>query len=145
MSERQLLFCFYSSLITHHSSLLFSAAEEVDNLDAVAFVEIGLRPVGAADDLAIAFDGEAFADERELPDQIVERRSRLHFAAFPVDFDAQGFLLGLRSRRKNDASHLCIFAADDGAYEDGGAAGRKARQGRKDNGDAVAVGRRRAD
>jgi hypothetical protein len=39
----------------------------VDNLDVVAFGELGLRPVGAADDLTIAFDGEAFGDERELP------------------------------------------------------------------------------
>lgn len=39
---------------------LKSSADEMNNLYAVAFFEARLRPVGAAYDLAIEFDGEAF-------------------------------------------------------------------------------------
>lgn len=89
ISKNKQVFSYHLSLFTVHFS---SASDEVDNLDAVAFVESGLRPVGAANDVAIVFDGETFGCERELFDEIVERRARLNFAAFPVDFDTQRFL-----------------------------------------------------
>jgi hypothetical protein len=75
-------------LITHHFFL--PSADEVDNLDAVSLGKFRVRPVGAAHDFAITFNGQARGHERELSDEVVERRAVLNLAAFAVDFDAQG-------------------------------------------------------
>ena len=40
-----------------------SSADEVDDLDLVAFAEGGLGPVGAADDGVVEFDGDALAGQ----------------------------------------------------------------------------------
>jgi hypothetical protein len=116
----------------------------MDNLDAVSFGEQGLGPVGAAHDFAVTFYGEAFGRERELFDEVKERLARFDFAAFSIDFDAQEFYQPL-SGGQNNASHFGVLTADDGAYEDGCAAGGETRQRRKDDGHSVAVGRRRTD
>ena len=46
-----------------------AAADEVDDLDAVAIGELGGGPVGAADYVAVEFDGDALGRERELFDE----------------------------------------------------------------------------
>ena len=46
-----------------------AAADEVDDLDAVAFRESGGGPVGSSDDVAVEFDGEALGRERQLFDE----------------------------------------------------------------------------
>ena len=44
----------------------------MDDLEAVAFAEGGLRPFGARDDLAIVLDGDAVALESELGDEAIQ-------------------------------------------------------------------------
>ena len=89
MRRKTVALTHHPLLITHHC--FKSASDEMNNLDAVAFREFGLRPVGAADDFAITLDGEARRHERELIDEFAERRARLDFAALAVDLDAQTF------------------------------------------------------
>ena len=86
----KLLLTHHSLLITHHFRSLTSS-DEMNNLDAVSFGEARERPIGAANDFAVALHGEAFGGERELFDEVFERRARLHFAFFSIDFDAQEF------------------------------------------------------
>lgn len=52
--------------------LFISSADEMHNLDAVAFVEGGCLPVSPSDDLAIEFDGEAFGREFEMFDEFFQ-------------------------------------------------------------------------
>ncbi len=107
MSRKLLSFTHYSLLITHHC--IKPAADEMDNLDAVAFGEFGVGPIGAADNLAITLDGEARGRERKLVDKFAERRALLHFAALAVDFDAQtvsNLYLEGRMMRRISASWL---------------------------------------
>jgi hypothetical protein len=61
----------------------------MDDLDAVAFFERGLLPVGSADDLAVEFNGEAFGREREVLDEFGERDGFGHVALLAVDLDNQ--------------------------------------------------------
>jgi hypothetical protein len=63
------------------------AADEVDDLDAVAFAERDLRPLGAADDIAIQFDGETVGRERELFDETLKRRPLFNLFRLAVEFD----------------------------------------------------------
>jgi hypothetical protein len=67
--------------------LLSPAADEVDDLDAVAFAERDLRPLGAADDIAVQLDGETVWRERELFDETRERRPLFNPFRLAVEFD----------------------------------------------------------
>jgi hypothetical protein len=61
---------------THHSSLitaLTSSANEVNNLNAVAFFEVCLRPVGAANYPAVQLYCQPFRSEREMLYEVCER------------------------------------------------------------------------
>ena len=49
-----------------------SPPDKVDDLEAVAFGECGLRPFGARHDLAIVLDGDAVALESELGDEAIQ-------------------------------------------------------------------------
>lgn len=63
----------------------------MDYLYAVAFIENDLRPMGAADDLSIKLNGEAFGRKRELFHEFGKRDGSRYVARFPVDFDKQFF------------------------------------------------------
>lgn len=89
---------FFLLLITHHFFVPVAAADEMNDLDGVAFGQSGLLPVGAADYFPVTFDGETFWNERELPDEVGERRIRPDLAALSVDFDAQGIYQPLSGR-----------------------------------------------
>ena len=81
-----------------------SAADEMDDLNSVAFAHLCLRPRGAAHDFAIEFDGDAFGRERELPYEFAERERVRQFANFPVDLNAQKSpLQGWCMTRRNSA------------------------------------------
>jgi hypothetical protein len=62
----------------------------MNDLDAVAFDEAGVRPVGAAHDLAVEFDGQALRRKRKMIDETVEGQMIRHFAHLSVDRDSQG-------------------------------------------------------
>jgi hypothetical protein len=80
------------SLITYHSSLFFdSSTDEMDYLQAVAFMENNLRPVRAANDLTVEFDGEAFGSEREPCYEFGKSDGSGHVPRFAIDFDKQFF------------------------------------------------------
>jgi hypothetical protein len=82
------------SLITYHLLLItifLSSPHEMNNLYAVAFIDGGLLPVGAADDPVVQLDGEAFGRERELLDEFGQRDCVRHVARFAVDLDQQVF------------------------------------------------------
>ena len=51
-------------------ALISSAADEVDDLYFITFGKQGYGPIGAANDAAIDFDGEAVAFEFEFGKQI---------------------------------------------------------------------------
>ena len=88
--DRQALLTQNLKLKTHN--FVFKAsADKVNDLDAVAFREAGLRPLGAADDFAITLNRQSLGNKREFLDEIVERCVSCDFAYFAVDFDAQGF------------------------------------------------------
>ena len=80
-------------LLSPQSSVLLligrAAADEVDDLDAVAFAERRALPVGAAEDFAVEFDGEALGFERELFDETFDGQPSAGRVLFPVDDDAQ--------------------------------------------------------
>jgi hypothetical protein len=66
-----------------------AAADEVDDLDAVAFFEQGRRPIRAADDLLIALDGEPLGPEPQQADKGLQRRALRDFPFFAVDLNPQ--------------------------------------------------------
>src|SRR5215208_6355738 len=66
-----------------------AAADEVDDLDAVAVGEGCGGPVGAADDVAVEFDGDAPGRERELFDEGEQRRPFGQFLRLAVQLYAQ--------------------------------------------------------
>ena len=76
---------FPSSFILHPSSFRIAAADEVYDLDAVAFVERDARPFGAAYDFAVQLDGDALGREREAHDEFGERRALFRLFLFAVD------------------------------------------------------------
>jgi hypothetical protein len=63
----------------------------VDYLYAVTCFEIGLRPVGAANDLAVQFYGQSFGRERKLCDELRKRDGVRHVPRFAIDFNLQNF------------------------------------------------------
>ena len=73
-----------------------AAADEMDDLNAVAFGKEGARPVGAPHHFAIEFNGEPFGGERKLFDELIEGRALWHFDRFAVDLDLQAVCSPLR-------------------------------------------------
>ena len=61
----------------------------MNDLDAVAFGEHGLRPVGAPDDAAVVFDGEAFARQFQVLDEFAEVDLLRHLAGFAINVNPQ--------------------------------------------------------
>ena len=118
-----------------------ATTHKVDNLDAVAFGKRPQRPLGAAHDLAVEFDGEAFGREFELFDERVERAVVGHVARFSVDFDAQAMFLP-SSPLMNDPAQFGVFAFNDRADKNGRASRSEARQQRTHHRDAAVVRQR---
>lgn len=58
-------------------------------LDAVAFAQRDLRPIGAPHHFAVEFDGETFGRKIELSDESFETYRLRHLARFAVDFNMQ--------------------------------------------------------
>jgi hypothetical protein len=111
-------------LVTRHSSLFFTAAaHEVNDLDAVAFVEGRLLPVGAADDPLIQFNREAFGRKREVRDEFGHSDGSGYVSRFAVDLDLQVFQSSFQtaSGLMNNAAEFSSLAAKAGVDEDGGA------------------------
>jgi hypothetical protein len=65
--------------------LTSAAADEVDDLDAVARREFQLAPTRPTHYFAIDLDGDAFRRERELSYQFGDRRAVLDLTLFTVD------------------------------------------------------------
>jgi len=57
----------------------------MNDLEPVAFGELGLGPSIAGHDLAIQFDGDPIGFHAELPDQGIEREFSRQVAIFSVD------------------------------------------------------------
>jgi len=84
----------------HHRCLRFAsslsdlaAADEVDDLQAVAGGDGGFGPEGALDDLAVVFDGDAVAFEFHCGDGLCERDRRgqvVEAAVLAVDGEREG-------------------------------------------------------
>jgi hypothetical protein len=65
-----------------------SAADKMDNFQAVAVVELGFSPAGAGDDVAIQLHGDAIWLHAESLDQSGQRegsRRAAEIALFPID------------------------------------------------------------
>jgi hypothetical protein len=61
----------------------------MNDLDAVAFGQGGVRPVGAAHDLAVQFDGQALGREGQMIKELAEGHLLRHFTLLSVDRNAQ--------------------------------------------------------
>jgi hypothetical protein len=67
------------------SAASLSAAYEVDDFQAVAFGQIGFRPLIAGDDGSIQFDGYAIGFHSELVDESGEAERGCEVLSFAVD------------------------------------------------------------
>ncbi len=65
------------------------AADEVDDLDPVAFIEHRRVPFPTTDHLAVDFDGDPFGSERELLDECRDGRAFMREVLFTVDDNLQ--------------------------------------------------------
>lgn len=127
MSKRKRFLTHHLSPITYHC--LYPSADEVNDLKAVAVVDDGLRPVGAADDPSIEFDGEAFGRERQMADELGESDGVWNVARFAVDLYEQVF----RSRTSglmDDAAQFGSVLSGRSVDENGRAPRSKVRQHR---------------
>ena len=73
-------------------SFRLSAANEMNDLDAVALREFDAGPFVAADHLEVEFDGEPFGREREMFDEREQSRPFVKVFRLAVEFDLQARL-----------------------------------------------------
>jgi hypothetical protein len=69
------------------------AADEMDNLQAVAVAKQGLRPLRSRNDLQIQFDGNTIRFRAELRDQCGQRQAILEYFGFAVDLQGHWKIL----------------------------------------------------
>ncbi len=73
---------------------LRTAADEVDDFEAVAFVQLSFRPAIARDDVAVEFDSDAIGFHAELLDEVCDRERGANVEGFwlAVDVDVHAEL-----------------------------------------------------
>jgi hypothetical protein len=62
-----------------------ATSDEVHNFDPVAFIENRLRPLGATDHMLVQFDRYSLRRERQLSNQLAQRKSVRDFPSLTVD------------------------------------------------------------
>jgi hypothetical protein len=73
-----------------------SAADEVHNLDSIAFIQNRLRPFATASHISIQLNGDTHGRQRQFTNQIFQARAVWHFLIFSVYLNAQDCLRGFR-------------------------------------------------
>ena len=64
-----------------------TAADEMDDLEAVRIGELGLGPAIAGDDAAVEFDGDAIGFHAEFFDESREGERAVEVARFAIDVE----------------------------------------------------------
>ncbi len=74
-----------------------ATADEVDDLEAVALLESGLRPAVAGDDIAVELYGNAVGFHAELVEQRGKGELGWEIALFPVNVKLHGVIFACRA------------------------------------------------